>query len=113
MNSNPAWLASRTIVAVKVNGQATNVTLRIGTPYEVSPDEWACPVAMEGMHGRLVDVHGIDAWQALQLAQSLQAQLLGYFVEDGGKLFCHEPPQPIGLAELFPSIRPPAGETEN
>ena len=104
MNSNPSWLASRTILAVKADGQATSVTLRIGTPYEISPEEWACPVAMDGLQDRMRDVHGIDAWQALQLVQSLQAQLLGYFVEDGGKLFCHEPPEPIELEELFPNV---------
>ena len=113
MKSNSAWLASRTILAVKADGQTLSVTLRIGTPYEISPEEWACPVAMEGMQDRLRDVHGIDAWQALQLVQSLQAQLLGYFVEDGGKLFCHEPPEPISLEELFPKLRSSANGPEN
>jgi hypothetical protein len=113
MKSKSTWLASRTILAVRADGQATTVTLRIGTPYEISPEEWACPVALEGMQDRLGDVHGIDAWQAIQLVQSLQAQLLGYFVEEGGKLFCHEPPEPISLEELFPKIRSSAKGASN
>ena len=113
MKSNSAWLASRTILAVKADGQATSVTLRIGTPYEMSPEEWACPVAMEGMQDRLGDVYGVDAWQALQLVQSLQAQLLGHFVEGGGELFCHEPPEPISLEELFHRVRPSANGPTN
>ena len=104
MNSKPTWLASRTILAVKPDGQATTVTLRVGTPYEISLEEWACPVAMDGLQDGLRDVHGIDAWQTLQLALSLQAQLLSYFIQEGGKLFCHEPPEPIALDELFPKV---------
>ena len=106
MNTNRRWLASRTILAIGSEGQKSEVTLRIGTPYEISPEEWACPVAMDGLQERLHDVHGIDAWQAIQLVQSLQAQLLGYFIQEGGKLYCHEPPEQIELQELFPTVPP-------
>ena len=81
-----------------------NVTLRIGFPYEISPEEWACPLAMEGFQERLPDIRGIDAWQSVQLVQSLQARLLSYFVQDGGKLFWPDPPEPIEVAELFPNV---------
>jgi hypothetical protein len=111
INSNTRWLASRAILAVKADGQRMNITLRIGFPYEVTPDEWACPIAMEGFQDRFPDIHGIDAWQAVQLVQNLQAQLLGYFVQDGGKLFCHEPPEPIELDDLFPKV--PAFESKS
>ena len=104
MKQKLVWVASRRILAVRANGEEAHVTLRIGTPYEISPDEWACPVAMEGLQEKLHDVHGIDAWQTVQLVQSLQAQLLGYFLEEGGSLFCHEPPEPISLDELFPRV---------
>lgn len=104
MNTSSPWLASRRIKLVKSDGEQLDVTLRLGLPYEVSSEEWACPVALEGLHDRLHAVHGIDAWQSLQLAQSLQAQLLRYFVEDGGTLLCYEPSAPIELHELFPSI---------
>ncbi len=104
MNTTPSWLASREVLAVAADGRNTKLTLRLGVPYEVSPEEWACPVALDGLHDRLGDIHGIDAWQALQLAQSLQAQLLGYFIEEGGRLYCHEPPATLSLAELFPKV---------
>ena len=104
MNASATWLASRSIIAVKPDGQAMNVTLRIGLPYEVSPEEWACPMAMEGFQERFPDIHGIDAWQSVQLVQSLQAKLLGHFVRSGGRLFWDEPPEPIELSELFPNV---------
>jgi len=107
MNANPIWLATRELLAVHADGRRVSITLRIGLPYEFSAEEWACPVALDGLHDRLADIHGIDAWQALNLAQSLQAQLLGYFLQAGGSLFCHEPPEPIQLSELFPKV--PAG----
>ena len=104
MNTAHSWLASRELLAVSAIGRHTKLTLRLGVPYEVSPEEWACPVALDGLHDSLGDIHGIDAWQAIQLAQSLQAQLLGYFVEEGGRLYCHEPPEQVSLAELFPKV---------
>jgi hypothetical protein len=63
-------------------------TIRVclGHPYEVSGDEWACPVALEGLYPRLMDQHGIDAFQSLMLAQKLARTLLLAFVEDGGIL---------------------------
>ena len=104
MNSNPQWLASRTITAIAGDGRKFPITLRIGTPYEVSEGEWACPAAIDGLQERLHDIHGIDAWQTLQLVQSLQAQLLGYFVEDGGKLFWAESGEMVKFADLFARV---------
>ena len=99
---NASWIATRTLLAVRPDGQELAITLRIGVPYEIAPEEWACPVAMEGFRERLPDVHGIDAWQTIQLVQNLQAQLLGYFTEDGGRLYWPETREPMELRELFP-----------
>jgi hypothetical protein len=104
MNSSSTWLAVRAIAAVSSDGRHLQITLRLGIPYEISPEEWACPVAVEGLQEQLHDIHGTDAWQALQLAQNLQAQLLGYFIEDGGELFWPEPREQLELAELFPRV---------
>lgn len=107
MNANPAWLASRAIAAVSSAGRHFQITLRLGIPYEISPEEWACPVAVEGLQVQMHDIHGTDAWQALQLAQNLQAQLLGYFIDDGGELFWLDPREQLELAELFPRVPAP------
>jgi hypothetical protein len=48
------------------------------------------------------DVHGGDLWQSLQLANRLAAQLLEYFVQDGGRLFWEKGGEQIQLSELFP-----------
>lgn len=40
-------------------------------PYCIGQDEWACAVALPGLHSKLADQHGVDAFQALMLAQNL------------------------------------------
>ena len=104
MSTNNAWLAERTVTAIRPSGERLDVTLRIGLPYAIAAEEWACPMEVEGLHG-LRPVRGIDAWQALQLALSLQAQVLGYFIEGGGRLLWHETSYAIELGELFPTVR--------
>jgi hypothetical protein len=88
----PEWIAERIIWAVDQNGQGFDIGLRIGRPYQTdSPHgDWACPVAMIGLHRRFPDIYGVDSWQALVLAVDLTKKLLETFVEiDGGKLY-HE-----------------------
>ena len=101
--STPTSIATRSLLAVRPDGQELAITLRIGVPYEIAPEEWACPVAMEGFRERLHDVHGIDAWQAIQLVQNLQAQLLGYFIEEGGRLSGGFQESPWNFASSFPA----------
>lgn len=98
------YIAERTLYAVAAGGVEFEITLAVGKPYEVSSDEWACPVRLTGLHERLNDMHGIDSWQALQLACQLAAQLLGYFVEDGGKLFWEKDGEQVAIKDLFANV---------
>jgi hypothetical protein len=103
--SEPATIASRTLLAVDPGGREFALTIAVGRPYEISADEWACPVRVDGLHERLRDQHGADAWQALKLALQLMARLLGYFIQDGGKLFWSEDHrEPVALEELFVTL---------
>lgn len=79
-------IATTTVDCVNSIGERNQVVIEIGRPYEVSPDEWACPVAMRGLYNRLQDIHGVDSLP-LCLAASLVRQLLTGFIEDGGKIF--------------------------
>ncbi len=97
-------IATRTLSAIDPHGREFDVTLGVGQPYEISPNEWACPVCLDGLHDGLPDMHGGDSWQALQLAWQLIAQLLGYFVADGGRLCWHDSHEPRELSELIPHI---------
>jgi hypothetical protein len=79
-------IAHRRIWACKSAGNEFPIDVQIGRPYEVSADEWACPVQLVGLHSKLADQHGVDSFQALMLAQNLARTLLTAFVEDGGLL---------------------------
>lgn len=92
---------SRDFFAVSAQGEKKTVSIRIGQPYPCPTGDWACPVALEGLHTRLKDQHGIDAFQALMLAQNLVRILLNDFVEKGGSLRSTHADEPIDLEKLF------------
>jgi len=94
-------IAERIIYAIDLESRGFEIRLMIGKPYQVSPTEWACPLAMMGLHGALKDVHAVDSWQALTLVQELLRVLLILFVEQGGKLFSEKDGEEITVDSLF------------
>ena len=98
------WIAERTIYAVAGDGRSLEIQLGIGTPYEVTEEEWACPVRVDGLHDKLSEMHGVDSWQALQLSCQLAARLLEGFVQDGGRLFWEKDGEQVQVADLFAKV---------
>jgi hypothetical protein len=94
-------IAERTLMYVKPNGQRVPITLRIGKPYPASDADWACPVALEGLEPRLPDIHGVDSFQALMLAQKLLLQVMTAVLEDGGRFEEGEDGSPVDITKLF------------
>ena len=86
MQSQPSYIATRELLAEDASRGQFTIRVCVGHPYEVSADEWACAVELEGLYPHLRDQQGIDAFQALMLAQKLARTLLLAFVEDGGIL---------------------------
>ena len=95
--------AQRQITAVDTPRGEFPVYIEIGIPYRISADEWACPVALTGLHNQLHDMHGNDSFQALMLAQNLAKTLLFAFVEDGGRLLHAPGGAEIDVQRLFTS----------
>ena len=95
-------IAERRVYAVGSDGRGFDVHIGVGRPYQITEDEWACSVRVDGLHNNLRDQHGIDSWQALQLAYQLVAQLLTYFVQDGGQLFWKKDGEHVSLQDLIP-----------
>ena len=95
-------IAERRIVAVSAKGEKLALCVAVGRPYQVDDVSWACPVRIEGLYAKLHDAVGTDSWQALGLAIGLTRQLLGYFLEDGGKLYWEEGGSEMTLNDLFP-----------
>jgi hypothetical protein len=102
-------IAERQLLGINPSGEKLLITLRLGAPYQSSDVDWACPVEAEGLYTKLVDIHGIDSFQALMLAISLLKGLLGGFVEKGGKLLWPDgDKEEVNLEELFASRNGPA-----
>lgn len=93
-------IAERTIYAIDKDSREFEIRLMVGKPYPDGRD-WACPVAMIGLHGAFPDMRGVDSWQALTIAQQLIGRLLTYFVEDGGRLFWQKNGGQLTVEELF------------
>ena len=99
------FIAERRIWAVSGNERAFEIRLAVGMPYRISEGDWACPTQLMGLHDKLADIHGIDSWQALQLAQGLLAWSLGKFVENGGRLFWEKDGEEVRVESIFVGIR--------
>jgi hypothetical protein len=68
------------------NDARLEIAVEIGKPYQCGEEEWACPIALHGLHDGLPDVRGPDAFQALCLTIRLALSLLTGFKEKGGKI---------------------------
>ena len=71
---------------LSAGGSKRRIVLRVGKPYCISPQEWACPVELQGFEPRHPDIRGQTSLQALCLAINLVRLRLKDFVKKGGKL---------------------------
>ncbi len=96
-------IAERVIWAVDKDGRGFDVAIVIGKPYQAHSKfgEWACPIALIGLHGTLSDIHGFDSWQALTNAMGLAHTLLTFFVGSGGRLFRAKKGDELAVNDLF------------
>jgi uncharacterized protein DUF6968 len=94
------------IICVRPNGERLPVTVAVGHPYPTIEGDWACPVAMTGLHGRLTDVHGTDSLQALCLGIKLVGNLLASFVAEGGRILDPKTGEGVELDTYFNAGRP-------
>ncbi|HEX9626238.1 MAG TPA: hypothetical protein VGA00_04810 [Acidiferrobacterales bacterium] len=94
-------IAERDVICQRASGKYFPVTIRIGAPYRVEEGEWACPVSLTGLQEQLSDVHGVDSLQALLLAIGLARKLLGYIIDDGGRILWPDSDSPVDLDTLF------------
>jgi hypothetical protein len=104
-------VATTTVDCVNSLGEHAQVIVEIGRPYRAPEGEWACPVAMRGLHNSLRDVRGEDSLQALCLAASLVRMLLTAFVEDGGKIFFLNSDSEYNLDSTFSKVG--SGSSDN
>jgi hypothetical protein len=95
------WVAERDIALVYPDGRLRTVRLQIGRPYPHPDGDWACSVATEGLHDRLLQVCGIDAWQALMLAIRALEAILAAEVKSGAILHDSTGEESVSLPSVF------------
>ena len=86
---------------VRPNGERVSVTVAVGHPYPTSEGDWACPIAVDGLQGRLDDIAGSDSMQALCLAIRTARDLLASFMTDGGRVLDPETGAQASLDDRF------------
>src|SRR6267143_1946399 len=91
------------LLCVRPSGERIQVTVAIGHPFPTAAGDWACPIEITALHGRLPDVHGTDSLQALCLAIRAAGELLASFVADGGRILHPATEENFPLDAYFPS----------
>ena len=94
-------IAERDLAGIGPEGTKFQITLKIGRPYMVESEDWACAVGAIGLYKRMREVHGNDSFQALMRAIKMARRLLEYFIEDGGSLVAEEDGTPVEIAAIF------------
>lgn len=68
----PVIVERRLKIRSSVDDQEKDLLVRIGKPYMTeSNGDAVCPVAIDGLFGRLPDIRGVDEMDALRLALEL------------------------------------------
>ena len=94
------------LICVRPNGERVTVTVAVGHPYPTMEGDWACPVEIARLDGRLTDVHGMDSLQALCLAIELVGSRLASFVAEGGRILDPKTGKDVELDTYFNAERP-------
>jgi hypothetical protein len=88
------------------------IHVQIGRPVLSDRGPWACPMAINGLSGKLSPACGEDSMQALCLAIWFVAQKLHDFVQKGGRLWNvgDDPSTNFPLEAYFRPLLPPQGK---
>jgi hypothetical protein len=105
----PIFIATQSILWLRSDGTEMMIEAKIGAPYMVDEQTWACPACLEGVDGRYPDIVGEGSRQALSLAIRLIANRLGHMLEDNAQLVYPVDRSPWDLsshAAAFGAVKP-------
>jgi len=92
--STPRFIASDDILWLRADGTEALIQARVGEPYQIDAQTWACPAELLGVDGRYPDIVGGSSLQALSLAIKLVATRLGHMLSDNAQLVHREDRSP-------------------
>ena len=97
-------LAERILFLKDEAGAKRKIAVRIGAPYWIRRSrEAACSVEIYGLYEDLADIHGVDFFQAIELAITFVSKLLAARRSKHQKLYW---PNGTEYSPLTPSRRP-------
>jgi len=82
----PIFIAVQSILWLRPDGTEVMIEAKIGMPYRIEEETWACPACLEGVDGRYPDIVGEGSFQALSLAMQLIANRLGHMLKNSARL---------------------------
>lgn len=97
----PEWIAERKVILERKDGSRTEVTLRIGKPYEAGKMEWACPVAADGWIPNMRHPKNVDSFAALMQAKEFLRTLMRTAAGDGKRFFDPQDGRELGVDHLM------------
>ena len=106
MNKTPIVdpVATQELLWVHKDGKEVIITARIGRPYRVDDDAWACPSELYGVENQYADMKGVGSMQALGLAMGLIKMRLGHLLEDGESLYYLDDKQSVFDGECLDAV---------
>jgi hypothetical protein len=101
-------IAETTFTFMKSNGEKTDVTIKIGAPYQNDDSTWSCSAQMEGLYPPLHHIMSDDSFHSLCLGILFIRQLCQHFRNDGGKILFQETDQEVPLEDAYfmPILKP-------
>ncbi|MEV3854104.1 hypothetical protein AB0J38_07230 [Streptomyces sp. NPDC050095] len=105
-------VAGRAFQAVEPDGRVIDLALELGTPRPAPDKDWICPCRIRGLDdSRVWMIYGIDALQALTLANDLLATQIAAFAEERGWTFNWLGAENVPIADVLHK-RPSAWDRE-
>lgn len=93
-------IAEKDLVGINPDGSRFKIMLKICRPY-AEDNEWICQIGAIGIHPGLREVRANDSFQALMRGRKLLAQILDFFIDDGGRILSPEDQTTLTLDFIF------------
>jgi hypothetical protein len=104
-----AFPIERVLVAVSPEGRQLSATVRVGAPQPQPTGEWTASVTLENLVSRPDLIHGMDSWQAVQLAMQHAAVRVAHLQDQGWRFYYDVADlansEPARASDLYPSAR--------
>jgi Domain of unknown function (DUF6968) len=61
-------IAETTFLMTTPKGETKDIKIEIEQPYDFTESEAICPIKINGLYKKTIEIHGVDTFQALALA---------------------------------------------